>query len=108
MESVSALEGETVRLETGTGPQSDDVTEWRFEGSLIFQVERSLVPHPDPFRDERFRDRLDMHSSGSLIIKKFKSEDSGLYDVNIKSNNRILHKRFSLTVTGELFLYKLC
>ncbi|XP_073718224.1 contactin-3-like [Misgurnus anguillicaudatus] len=101
VESVSALEGETVRLETRSSPHSDDVTEWRFEGSLIFKEERMLDPHPDYYHDERFRDRLDMHSSGSLIIKKFKSEDSGFYDVNIKSKYGILHKRFSLTVTGS-------
>ncbi|XP_073669609.1 uncharacterized protein [Paramisgurnus dabryanus] len=103
VKSVSGVEGETVTLNTDTQPQKDDVIEWKFKNALIAKMDRRIPS--DYFSNERFRDRLDVNSRGSLIIKKLTTEDFGLYDVNIKSSKHIIHKRFRVTVSGVFSAY---
>ncbi|KAA0711806.1 hypothetical protein E1301_Tti019121 [Triplophysa tibetana] len=100
-ESLSAVVGELVTLHTDlTDIHRDDLIVWKFKDILIVQFERmSIGPS---YSDGRFRDRLKMDDqTGSLTITNFRSEDSGLYDVNITSSKNIIHKKFSVTAMAE-------
>ncbi|XP_073721394.1 muscle M-line assembly protein unc-89 [Misgurnus anguillicaudatus] len=103
VESVSGVKGGFVTLNTDTQPQTDDVIEWKFENTSIAKVDKRIPS--DYFNKERFGDRLHVDSRGSLIITQIKMNESGQYDVNITSSKQIIHKRFSLTVSGVFSAY---
>ncbi|XP_056614679.1 uncharacterized protein LOC130429874 [Triplophysa dalaica] len=87
----------SVTLESDvTELQSDDVIEWSFRDKVIviFSMNNKL------FTDEqRFRYRLEVDDqTGSLIITNIRTEDAGLYKVNIGSSSRL--KSFLQFITG--------
>ncbi|XP_065099333.1 uncharacterized protein [Paramisgurnus dabryanus] len=100
VESVSVMEGGSVYLDTKTKTQAYDVIEVKFKNTLIAKLDRRISPIPDPVLDEGFKGRLHVDLFGSLIITQITTEDSGTYDVHITNSNRIIHKRFTLTVTA--------
>ncbi|XP_057181127.1 uncharacterized protein LOC130548398 isoform X2 [Triplophysa rosa] len=100
LEPLSVNEGDSVVLHTGTETQTDDVIRWKFEGTVIAQFNRmsNYISYDDP--DGRFRGRLVLNDqTGSLTITGIRSEDSGLYNLNMNNNKNIIHKRFNVTVT---------
>ncbi|XP_073721551.1 uncharacterized protein [Misgurnus anguillicaudatus] len=98
---VSKMEGETLTLSPDTKTQEDDVIKWMFEETLIAKMDRRIHPQPDPVLDKRFSGRLHMDSRGYLYISHIKTNESGIYDVNITNSNHIVQKRFRVTVTGS-------
>ncbi len=101
---VSALEGDSVTLESGfTEMMDDDLIQWRFgtENTLIAEINvmADSITVYDDVLDGRFRDRLKLDDqTGSLIITNTRTEHTGLYKLQTNS----VRKSFSLTVYGEL------
>ncbi|XP_056614079.1 uncharacterized protein LOC130429504 isoform X2 [Triplophysa dalaica] len=100
LEPLAGVVGHYVVMHTRTEKKTDDVIEWTFERAVIAQFNRTSndVSYKDP--DGRMKNRLMLDQSGSLTITNIRSEDSGLYDVNINSSQHIIHKRFNVTVTA--------
>ncbi|XP_059425972.1 uncharacterized protein LOC132160252 isoform X2 [Carassius carassius] len=105
LKSVSMTEGDPVTLHVPQ-IQGDELIVWRFgeEGKLIAKadIEAKSSPLYDE-TDERFRDRLKLDQTGSLIITNTRTTDSGDYKVKISSNNQTLYKRFTVTVSGVFY-----
>ncbi len=97
-------EGDRVTLQTGvTQISGDELIVWRFgdEGKLIAKADKEAKSSPLYDTDERFRDRLELDQTGSLIITDTRSTDSGFYTVKISSSTQTLYERFSVSVSGE-------
>ncbi|KTF75818.1 hypothetical protein cypCar_00029745 [Cyprinus carpio] len=95
-------EGETVRLQTGvTEIQKDDLILWKFEPKnvLIAKIDGQSNESNVYDDDDRFRDRLELdNQTGDLTITNTKSTDSGVYELQIKSRNKDLYKKFNVLV----------
>ncbi|XP_051977905.1 uncharacterized protein LOC127639742 [Xyrauchen texanus] len=100
VKSVEVIEGESVSLNTDINPHGDELIVWRFggNGALIAKEDKennkiSLSP------DERFKDRIHLDQTGSLIITDSRTAHTGEYKLKISSNNREpIYKRFILIV----------
>lgn len=104
---MSATKGSSKTLHTETELQEHDLILWRFgaEGSLIAKSDtedsHTLFYDGD---DGRFRGRLEMDSkTGSLTITDLETEHTGEFRLKIYSDRRIVFKRFTVTVSGELY-----
>ncbi len=104
VKSVSALEGDSVTLNSGfTEMMDDDLVLWRFgtENTLIAQIDvmADSVTVYDDVLEGRFRDRLKLNEqAGSLSITDTTTQHAGLYKLQTNS----VSKSFSLMVYGEL------
>uniref|UniRef100_A0A8C1P6U3 Ig-like domain-containing protein n=1 Tax=Cyprinus carpio TaxID=7962 RepID=A0A8C1P6U3_CYPCA len=104
VKSVSVTEGESVRLNSDlTEKHRDDEITWKFNNIMIakINVKDSKSRFYEDSADGRFRDRLKLDQTGSLIITNTRTTDSGEYKVNIKSSG-ILLSIFNLTVYANL------
>ncbi len=102
MKSVSVMEGDRVTLQTDvTQISGDEMIVWRFgdEGKLIAKADIEAKSSPLYDTDERFRDRLELDQTGSLIITNTRSTDSGFYSVKISRRTQTVYKRFSVSVS---------
>ncbi|XP_052445029.1 protein sidekick-2 isoform X3 [Carassius gibelio] len=102
VKSVSVMEGDSVTLHThDTETKRDDEITWRFgpKHILISQIDRknNMMTIFDDSANGRFRDRLKLDQTGSLIITNTRSTDSGLYKVHSSRSETPLNT-FSLTV----------
>ncbi|XP_067271105.1 uncharacterized protein [Pseudorasbora parva] len=107
VKSVSVMEGDPVTLQTDvTETHGNELIVWRFgdEGKLIAKCDIETNSSTLYETDERFRDRLKLdHQTGSLTITHTRTEDSGLYRVEIiSSSKQTIFKRFSVTVMGAV------
>ncbi|XP_058616946.1 uncharacterized protein LOC131530601 isoform X2 [Onychostoma macrolepis] len=103
MKIVSVTEGDPVTLQTDvTELQGDELIVWRFgdEGKLIAKHDIEAKSSPLYDTDERFRDRLQLDQTGSLIITNTRTTDSGLYKVKINSNKQTLNQKYIVTVSA--------
>ncbi len=99
---ISVMEGDSVTLDTEfTNIQRNDVITWKFGKSRIAEVNKHRL-HTYAGADERFRDRLKMHSTGSLTIKNIRLTDSGYYTASIGRSRRTSQGIFLVIVYGEL------
>ncbi|XP_052447266.1 uncharacterized protein LOC127988504 [Carassius gibelio] len=103
---VSVIEGDSVTLNTdSTDIQINDVIEWRFgpEGILIAKTSKqnNMNMFHNNNTDGRFRGRLKLDQTGSLIITKSRITDTGLYKVASNSTETPLNT-FNLTVYAHL------
>ncbi|XP_026100755.1 SLAM family member 9-like isoform X2 [Carassius auratus] len=96
------MEGDSVSLNV-TDVQTDDEIEWRFGGILIAEINRKNKKSTfyNDSADGRFRDRLKLDQTGSLIITNTRTTDSGLYKVTSSTRNTLLNT-FNLTVYAHL------
>uniref|UniRef100_A0A8C1MHY5 Ig-like domain-containing protein n=1 Tax=Cyprinus carpio TaxID=7962 RepID=A0A8C1MHY5_CYPCA len=105
VKSESAMEGESVTL----NPDVNTINEiqWSFIHNnntiLIALINRQTDKRTfyDDALDGRFRDRLKLDQTGSLIIRDTRTTDSGLYEVTSTSTEKPL-STFSLTVYARL------
>ncbi|CAM4661720.1 unnamed protein product [Leuciscus chuanchicus] len=101
------FEGDSVTLNSGlTEMKDDDVIQWRFENTLIAEINVTAdrITVYDDVLDGRFRDRLKLdNQTGSLIITNTRSEHTGAYELQINS----VIKSFDLYVR-TLICEKLC
>ncbi|ROI90706.1 hypothetical protein DPX16_1228 [Anabarilius grahami] len=107
VDTLKFTEGETVHLTTGvTEIQKDDLILWKFEpkNAVIAKVDGKT--HNTSIDDEGFRDRLEVDSrTGNLTITNIKSIDSGVYEVEIKSSNKVSYKKFNVLVWMNTLKY---
>uniref|UniRef100_A0A8C1RB39 Ig-like domain-containing protein n=1 Tax=Cyprinus carpio TaxID=7962 RepID=A0A8C1RB39_CYPCA len=100
VKSVSVTEGESVSLNSDlTEIQRDDEITWKFNNIMIakINVKDSKSRFYEDSADGRFRDRLKLDQTGSLIITNTRTTDSGEYKVTSKSSGIPLNI-FRLTV----------
>ncbi|XP_039547194.1 SLAM family member 9-like [Pimephales promelas] len=100
---ISVMEGDSVTLHTDvTSIQRNDHITWKFgsDKSCIAEVYNQIYTYPDA--DERFRDRLKLHPTGTLTITNTRFSDSGYYTVSISSSRRTLRERFMIIVNAPL------
>uniref|UniRef100_A0A8C1VBQ8 Ig-like domain-containing protein n=1 Tax=Cyprinus carpio TaxID=7962 RepID=A0A8C1VBQ8_CYPCA len=100
VKSVSVTEGESVSLNSDlTEIQRDDEIMWKFNNIMIAKISEkdSKSRFYEDSADGRFRDRLKLDQTGSLIITNTRTTDSGEYKVTGKSSGIPLNI-FSLTV----------
>ncbi|XP_067271615.1 uncharacterized protein [Pseudorasbora parva] len=103
VDTLKFTEGETVHLQTGiTEIQKDDLILWKFEPKNVIiakvdgQTKETSFYNVD---DEGLRDRLELDDrTGDLTITNTKSTDSGVYEVQIKSGNKVSYKTFNILV----------
>lgn len=99
--SVSVMEGQNVTLNTDTEIHLDDLILWRFgdKGILLAKIDVGTNETSLNDNDERFRDRLKIdHHTGSLTITNIKTEQAGLYELQIRGHES--SQRFLLSVKG--------
>ncbi|XP_016117396.1 uncharacterized protein [Sinocyclocheilus grahami] len=100
VDSLRFSEGENVTLDTGVSElQRDDQILWTFgsEDTVVAKRDRNTNQTADA--DGRFGDRLQMDDqTGSLSITNTKSTDSGVYQLQISSRNKVSYKKFRVTV----------
>ncbi|CAM4660796.1 unnamed protein product [Leuciscus chuanchicus] len=103
VKSVSVMEGDSVTLNSSlTEIQRDEEIFWRFgtNGSLIAKTDGVKNTIPDDL-NERFRDRLKLDKkTGSLTIMNIRTEDAGVYEVEISNSRSETKHRFTVTVYG--------
>uniref|UniRef100_A0A9J7XR50 Ig-like domain-containing protein n=2 Tax=Cyprinus carpio carpio TaxID=630221 RepID=A0A9J7XR50_CYPCA len=102
VKSVSVMEGDSVTLNiSDTDIQKDDQIMWKFGQILIAQINRKINKSMVHSADGRFRDRLKLDQTGSLIITNIRTTHSGLYKVYSKRSETPLNI-FNLTVYARL------
>ncbi|XP_026105043.1 uncharacterized protein LOC113076559 [Carassius auratus] len=90
------MERDSVTLNTDlTEIQRDDLIMWTFELVLISKINGK--DDKREFYDERFRDRLKLDQTGSLIITNTRTTDSGEYKVTSSRRETPLNT-FNITV----------
>lgn len=99
VKTISVMEGDSVTLHTGvTDVQKYLLMQWMFKNTRIAEVNRlaqNRVTYDGP--DGRFRDRLKLDETGSLIIINTTTTDSGLYKLTLVIQESI-YVNFKLTV----------
>lgn len=102
VKTISVMEGDSVTLHTGvTAEQKPLLVQWMFENTRIAEVNRLAQSHASyDGPDGRFRDRLKLDETGSLIIINTGSTDSGLYKLTLVIQQSI-YVYFKLTVYGK-------
>ncbi|XP_052445452.1 uncharacterized protein LOC127987217 [Carassius gibelio] len=93
---ISAKEGESVTFDPGVTQNTNYVMRWYCNETLIAEItgDQSKICSDDECK-ERFRDRLKLDQTGSLIITNTRTTDSGEYKVLIISH--ILQNSVSIT-----------
>ncbi|ROI28682.1 hypothetical protein DPX16_0265, partial [Anabarilius grahami] len=100
-ESVSVMEGESVTLRNDAEIHKDALMLWRFgdKGVLLAKIDIEANETSLHDADERFRDRLQLDlQTGSLIITNTRTNDSGLYELQIRGIES--SRRFLLSVNA--------
>nr|XP_055073562.1 hepatocyte cell adhesion molecule-like [Misgurnus anguillicaudatus] len=99
------IEGDSVTLHTDlTEIQRDKEIEWWFKNTCIAKIKRSEDINPiydENDKTQRLRLKLN-NQTGDLTITDIRSEDSGLYRLNIFIGNNQKVKDFSLTAYAPL------
>ncbi len=95
----------SVHLQTGvTELQKDVEILWNFEpkNALIAKIDGQTNSTVYDVGDDGFRDRLELNvQTGDLTITDSKSTDSGVYELQIKSSNKVSYKKFNILVWSE-------
>uniref|UniRef100_A0A8C1M592 Ig-like domain-containing protein n=1 Tax=Cyprinus carpio TaxID=7962 RepID=A0A8C1M592_CYPCA len=104
VKSESVTEGDLVTLRTDvTEILKYDLIQWRFGDILIAKI--NMKENKSTFYStsaaERFRDRLKLDQTGSLIITNTRTTDSGVYKVTSSRTETPLNT-FNLTVYANL------
>ncbi|XP_016097437.1 uncharacterized protein [Sinocyclocheilus grahami] len=97
------MEGDSVTLQSDVSEvQRDDLIVWRFgdKGILLAKIDVETNETSLNDADERFRDRLKLREARSLTIKKTRTTDSGLYEVQIRGSES--SQRFLLSVSEPI------
>ncbi|KAK2906710.1 hypothetical protein Q8A67_005695 [Cirrhinus molitorella] len=103
MKSISVMEGDPVTLHTCLNQiQNYDMVLWKFEDTTIAKFDKASQTFlTKDGNDGRFRDRLELNfESGSLTIRNIRTNHSGIYKVDMKSQSGSSSKRFNVTVIG--------
>lgn len=99
----SAMKTDSVTLNTHTKIRSDDQILWMFvsDDTLIAEIYKpnNIFTTYDG-TDGKFKDRLNLnHQTGDLTLTNMRNEVSGVYELQIISRRRSIHRRFIVNVT---------
>ncbi|KAF4097424.1 immunoglobulin domain-containing protein [Onychostoma macrolepis] len=87
MKSVSVMEGDSFTLHTDVNElQKYLLIQWMFGSTRIAEINRLTQTNSTYDADGRFRGRLKLDQTGSLIITNTRTTDSGLYKLAIISS----------------------
>ncbi|KAF4094657.1 uncharacterized protein LOC131535734 isoform X2 [Onychostoma macrolepis] len=104
MKRKSVKEGESVTLNPGEIKNLNGLMMWYFNDICVAEItgDQSKICTDDQCEDPdgRFRDRLEVNQTGSLIIINTTITDSGLYKLLINSSRISIIKIFSVTVAA--------
>uniref|UniRef100_A0A8C1LDM8 Immunoglobulin domain-containing protein n=1 Tax=Cyprinus carpio TaxID=7962 RepID=A0A8C1LDM8_CYPCA len=105
---ISVVEGQSVTLyPDNTGAQKDDLIVWMFgdENNLIAQMTGKTRATYEG-TDGIFRDRLKLDKrTGSLTIRNMRTEQSGLYKLQMSSSSKgTTNKRFNIVINLRMIL----
>ncbi|XP_073700276.1 uncharacterized protein [Garra rufa] len=92
--SLSVMEEDSVTLHTDINIQSDDQILWKFEDQVI-----PIAPLNNP-DDAKWRNIRLNDKNRDLIISNIRSDQSGLYKVEINTISMVLHRKFLIAVGG--------
>ncbi|XP_016355123.1 uncharacterized protein LOC107698586 [Sinocyclocheilus anshuiensis] len=96
--------GENVTLDAGVIKNPIDLMTWYFNDICIVEIteDQSRICTDDQVNNsnETFRGRLEVNQTGSLTITNTRSEDSGVYKLQINSSRFSIVRSFRVTVTG--------
>ncbi|XP_026119939.1 uncharacterized protein LOC113099077 [Carassius auratus] len=102
-DEISVKEGDSVTLNCGLTERDYDWIRWRFEDSLIADINKweNSVSVYDDVLDGRFRDRLKLNKqTGSLTITNITTDHTGRYELVIYRRSR-MRKTFFLNAVNE-------
>ncbi|KAA0711783.1 hypothetical protein E1301_Tti019098 [Triplophysa tibetana] len=104
VKSVSAMEGESVTLDTDIVKQTDDLIVWTYgPNKTIVAIINGKASSFRLSEDERFRLGVNLNKqTGDLTISDVRTNHSGLYSLKISSNSTPSYKNFNLTVYARL------
>nr|XP_055073565.1 CD48 antigen-like [Misgurnus anguillicaudatus] len=102
--TVSVMMGDNVTLPIKPG-EINERLQWKYNNSIIASFNLQKIYIPAEYPDERFRGRLNLDpNTGSLTINNITTEDTGEYQLEIKTSKTPdykLFRTFSVTVNGE-------
>ncbi|XP_073721556.1 uncharacterized protein [Misgurnus anguillicaudatus] len=102
--TVSVMMGESVTLPIKPG-EINKRLQWKYKNSIIASFNLQYKDIPAVYPNERFTNRLNVDpQTGSLTVKNIRSEDTGEYQLEIKTSNTPdykLFRTFSVTVNDE-------
>ncbi|KAL1251752.1 hypothetical protein QQF64_019548, partial [Cirrhinus molitorella] len=103
IEEVSAMEGDSVILNTNVKINQQQRIKWFFNALRIAQINGDLSKNCTDIQcnkgTERLNDRLKLdHQTGSLTTRDIRATDSGLYQLQIISDRVSIMKHFSVIV----------
>ncbi|XP_050951531.1 uncharacterized protein LOC127154168 [Labeo rohita] len=95
VESLSVMEGDTVTLHTSiTNIKRDDQILWKLEDQVI------PFAHLNGPDDARWRNIRLNDQTRDLVISNIRSDQSGVYKVEINTISMVLHRKFHIAVGG--------
>ncbi|XP_056615212.1 hepatic and glial cell adhesion molecule-like [Triplophysa dalaica] len=104
VKSVSAMEGESVTLDTYIVKQTDDLIVWTYgPNKTIVAIINGKASSFRLSEDDRFRLGVNLNNqTGDLTISDVRTDHTGLYSLKISSNSTPSYKNFNLTVYTRL------
>ncbi|XP_051744855.1 uncharacterized protein LOC127509830 isoform X35 [Ctenopharyngodon idella] len=98
----SVLRGRSVTLNSNAVIQKDDKIQWKFEEKLIAEMTGENCENPQ-WSDDEFRDQMKLNpQTGSLTIHQTRPEQSGLYELEIKTSDHSTFRLFRIIVFDEM------
>ncbi|XP_016319379.1 uncharacterized protein LOC107671048 [Sinocyclocheilus anshuiensis] len=94
VESLSVMEGDSVTLHTGVKVQGDDQILWEF-GDQVIIIARLNGPDDAKWRNIHLNDQ-----TRDLVISNIRSDQTGVYKVEINTISMVLHRKFYIAVGG--------
>ncbi|XP_058616919.1 uncharacterized protein LOC131530585 isoform X2 [Onychostoma macrolepis] len=102
MKTESVKEGKSITLHTGVVEiRGYDLILWKFEDYIMARINRTA--NRFSLYDSahgKFKDRLELHQTGSLTIIDTRTTDSGVYHLNMSSSTHTVQRTFGVTVRG--------
>ncbi|XDV24124.1 hypothetical protein PO909_028385 [Leuciscus waleckii] len=101
VKTVSVMEGDSVTLHTDvTEIQKYHLIQWIFRNIVISSIDKtSKVRAIKKHNAKPFLNKLEVdHETGSLKIRNIRTEQCGMYILQMNSSTHTIHKRFNITI----------
>ncbi|CAM4660716.1 unnamed protein product [Leuciscus chuanchicus] len=101
VKTVPVMEGDSVTLHTDvTEIQKYHLIQWIFRNIVISSIDKtSKVKAIKKHNTKPFLNKLEVdHETGSLQIRSIRTEQCGMYILQMTSSTHTIHKRFNITI----------
>ncbi|XP_026120020.1 uncharacterized protein LOC113099147 [Carassius auratus] len=95
VESVYVMEGDSLTLHNGVKVQGSDQIVWKFEDQVI-PIAYLNSPDETQWRNIHLKDQTQ-----DLVFSNIRSEQTGVYTVEINTISMVLHRKYYIAVVGE-------